>query len=142
MSGTRAALVDNDGNVTSVIIVDSAIGYTPPDGLTLAAVGSEPVGPGWTYAGGTFTPPPARSLTVDRVTIPADGTTVAVVTYTDTHDDAPASVVFTVNGATKTVTLTAAGNAVLDVASSTADDTITVTVDALPEASVTITVEA
>ena len=54
--------------------------------------------------------------------------------------DAPAEVVFTVNGATQVVPLTG-DVAVIEVVSVTPGDTIAVTVDALPEQPVIITVE-
>lgn len=135
---TRAALVDDTGAVTNVIVLDPAGKWTPPAGLTIRELPADsPVAPGWTQDGATYAPPPA--LGVDRTTIPADGTTPAVVTYRNTRPDAPASVTFTANGATQAVQL-AGGEARLEVVSSTPGDTVTVTVDALPGAAVTITV--
>lgn len=136
----RAAVTDTTGQVVNVIVVEDAT-FDPGDGLTLTLLpDGSPVGPGWRLVSGSWVEPPRRDLTIDRTSIPANGTTPAVVTYTDTHDDAPTSVVFTVNGATDTVTVVD-GAAVLEVVSTTAGDTITVTVDALPDAAVTITVE-
>lgn len=138
----RAALVDADGTVVNVVVVDPAGSWKAPKGLTVRPLPDDAAaGPGWTYDGTTYAPPPVRQMTVDRASIPADGTTPAVVTYADTHPDAPASVTFTVNGATQTVTTTK-GTAALDVVSTTPGDTITVTVDALPAATLTIVTEA
>lgn len=137
----RAAVTDTTGQVVNVIIVNDTT-FDPGPDLTLAVLpDGSTVGPGWRLVAGAWAEPPRRDLAANRDSIPGDGTTAATVTYTDTHDDAPTSVVFTVNGATKTVQLTAAGNAILDVVSSTPGDTVVVTVDALPDAAVTITVE-
>lgn len=140
MSTVRAALTDASGNVTNVIVLDPAGGWAPPKGLTVRQLAdTDLVGPGWAYDANGFHGP--ASLTVDPVTIPPDGTTAAAVTYTNTRADAPTSVTFTANGATKAVTL-ANGVASLDVSSATPGDTIDVTVDALPGATVTVTVTA
>lgn len=58
MSAARAALVNETGLVESVIVVDLDGTYEPPGGYTAHVLteGSQ-VGPGWTLAGGTFTPP-------------------------------------------------------------------------------------
>lgn len=137
----RAALIDN-GTVLNVIVVDPDNDYTPPDGTELVELADDVViEPGWLVNGTGYRRPPHRELTGGGVAISPDGVSTTVVTYTDTHDDAPDTVTFTVNGATKVVQLTAAGNAFLDVVSSTPGDTITVTVDALPDAVVTITVD-
>lgn len=82
-------------------------------------------------------PPP--SLTTDRTTVPPDGTTVATVTYTNLRSDAPARVNFDVNGTVKDVALSAAGNAILEVASATPGDVVRVSV--ADAGTVTITVE-
>ena len=95
-------------------------------------------GVGWRYVNGAPVPPPVRELSIDRQTIPADGTTAALVTYRDTHDDAPASVTFTVNGVDQAVDVTD-GVAELEV-TGTVPGRIEVTVDALPDQRV-ITVE-
>lgn len=44
-------------------------------------------------------------LSVSRATIPADGASAAVVTYTNTRNDAPAEITFDVNGAAVTEAL-------------------------------------
>jgi hypothetical protein len=68
------------------------------------------------------------SLTVEPSSIPADGTTPAVATYTHPDPDTtPAEVTFTVNGATSTVALSD-GTAELEVTPSAAGD-IAVSVD-------------
>lgn len=61
MSTARAALVTDAGIVESVIVVDLDGTYTPPEGLTAHVLpeGSQ-VGPGWTLAGGVYSPPPAE----------------------------------------------------------------------------------
>jgi hypothetical protein len=69
------------------------------------------------------------TMTVAPDTIPPDGTTTAVVTYTDPGTEKTADVTFTVNGVAETVALDAQGVATLDVVSSTPNDTITVTTD-------------
>lgn len=136
MSEQRAALI-NGSRVTNVIIIDPEILYAPSGGqIVVTLPDNSPVGPGWTYDGATFTAPPTRTLTVDRASIPANGTTAAVVTYRDTFPDGPASVTFTVNGVAQAVTVTNS-EALLDVVSSTPGDTIEVTVG---ELSTTITV--
>lgn len=159
------ARVGDDGLVTDVIVVDNIQLVDPATGeeseerglAYLAEIGLDgtwvqtsysgsfrggyaSLGMSYDAAADRFGPPPTPGLAVDRTTIPADGLTAAVVTYTDPRVGAPLSVTFTVNGATQTV-LTAAGVAVLAVASATPGDTITVTVDALPGEAVTITVE-
>lgn len=137
----RAALTDTDGQVVNVIVYDPDSDYTPPNGLTLDELADEsPVGPGWTRNGdGTYAPPPVRDL-IGGGTIPPDGKTTATATYRDTHDDAPATVTFDVNG-TAAIEPLVDGEATIEVASTTPGDTITVTADALPGHAVTITVE-
>lgn len=96
----RAAL-HNDSEVVNVIEYDPDAAYEPPEGLTLDALrDGARVGPGWRVRGGEYLPPPVESLTTDRDQVPADGSAAAVVTYRNTHDDAPASVTFDVNSAT------------------------------------------
>jgi hypothetical protein len=79
------------------------------------------------------------TLTVAPDTIPADGVTAAVVTYTDPGTERTTSVAFTANGISESVDLDANGVALLDVVSSTPGDTITVSVDTIPN-TVTVTV--
>ena len=132
--------------VVNIIVADdeeTAVAVAPLGVSLVVDVTDQPqVALDWLYVDGELKPPPMRYMNTDRHSIPADGTTAATVTYTDTYPDAPEQVVFTVNGATKTVQVTSAGNAFLDVVSSTPGDSIVVSVDALPGTSLTITVES
>lgn len=67
------------------------------------------------------------TLVASSASIPADGQTASTVTYSDTRASAPESVVFIVNGVSSSqISLSSAGNAFLDVTSTTPDDIITV----------------
>lgn len=58
MSTARAALVDANGLVDTVIVVDLDGTYEPPDGLTVHVLAEDSmVGPGWCLVDGTFAPP-------------------------------------------------------------------------------------
>lgn len=70
------------------------------------------------------------SLTASRLSIPADSTTAAVVTFAQKGPNAPASVEFNVNGVKSTVAL-ANDTASVEVVSATAGDLITVAVGSL-----------
>lgn len=127
----RAAVTGTTGQVVNVIIVEDDT-FDPGDGLTLTALPDDsPVGPGWRLVSGAWVAPPRRDLAVDRASIPADGTTAATVTYTDTHDDAPTSVVFTVNGLDSNAVDLVDAAAALQVTSTTPGDVIEVTVGEL-----------
>jgi hypothetical protein len=59
----RAVLIDQSGNVTQAVVLDptwqdttSPFHWTPPAGLTVVV--EDNAGIGWTYASGTFSPPP------------------------------------------------------------------------------------
>jgi hypothetical protein len=53
----KAALIDNQNNVNNVIVWDDTC--TAPKGTVVVVVADDvAVAPGWTYANGTFTPPP------------------------------------------------------------------------------------
>lgn len=137
MTTTYAHIVD--GEVVNV--VDAPADLTP--GWLLGALGGQgeiaplsdfdpdPVGIGWKVIDGVPVPPPRRNLAVDRTSIPGDGTTAATVTYTDTHNDAPASVVFTVNGLDSNAVDLVGAAATLQVTSTTPGDVIEVTVNGL-----------
>jgi len=60
MSTIRTALVDADGIVTNVTLVDPASSWQPPEGLTpIQLADDSAVGPGWTRDDGQFFPPAA-----------------------------------------------------------------------------------
>jgi hypothetical protein len=53
----KAALIDNQNNVSNVIVWDDTC--TAPKGTVVVVVADDvAVAPGWTYANGVFTPPP------------------------------------------------------------------------------------
>jgi hypothetical protein len=57
----KAALIDNQNNVNNVIVWDDTC--TAPKGTVAVVVADDvAVAPGWTYANGTFTPPPEPPL--------------------------------------------------------------------------------
>jgi hypothetical protein len=57
----KAALIDNQNNVNNVIVWDDTC--TAPNGTVAVVVEDDvSVAPGWTYANGTFTPPPKPPL--------------------------------------------------------------------------------
>lgn len=128
----RAALLEGD-QVVNVIEYDPAADYDPAP-YELVELADEPVGPGWRRRNGELIPPAMRRLNASPFQIPADGTTVSVVTYENSYDGAPTEVVFDVNGATATVPLVD-GKAELEVVAATPDE-IVVTCD---ELEVTIT---
>lgn len=140
--GTWALI--NDGVVSNTIVIDGATaaafrarGVWPPEQVEVDITELDPrPGIGWAYDGAFHAPSSPPALVSDRDAIPADGATVAVVTYSNTRDDAPAEVTFTVNGTASTVTLDA-GTAELDVVA-VAPGQITVECDGL---TVTITAE-
>lgn len=81
--------------------------------------------------------PPA--LVSDRNSIPADGTTAALVTYRNYAADAPTSATFTANGASVTTALTD-GVATVEVTAAQAGP-VDVSVDALPGFILTLNAE-
>lgn len=122
----RAALRDADGLVVNVIVYDPEADYEPPWGLTLDPLpDGSPVSIGWRHLDGEYTPPPTESLGVAPLEVPVGE--VATATYTNTFPEAPASVVFTVNGVTAEVALTD-GIAELDVTVAEAGP-VTISVD-------------
>jgi hypothetical protein len=72
MTTERAALINGDGLVTSVALVNvndqgQIEDWEPPDGLTVQVLADDStVGPGWTHTTGEFQAPPPP---------PDDGTT-------------------------------------------------------------------
>lgn len=54
----RYAVVDAAGLVVNAVVWDGVEPWEPPDGTTAVEDPADMVGPGWTYAGGEFTPPP------------------------------------------------------------------------------------
>ena len=57
----KAALIDNQNNVSNAIVWDDTC--TAPEGTVVVVVADDvAVAPGWTYANGTFTPPPEPPL--------------------------------------------------------------------------------
>jgi hypothetical protein len=80
-----------------------------------------------------------RTLTADRLELPADGVTPALVTYFDERPGAPTSVTFTANGAVAVVDLVG-GRAQLEVTAAVPGP-VDVTVDALPGVVVTLTAQ-
>lgn len=127
-----------DGRIENVALVEGT-----PDGLAyLEAVEAdydeviqvEAASPGQYLAGGKPVPFPA--LTADPPSIPPDGTTAAVITYTNREPGAPGQVDFAVNGGDPVAVDLADGTAAVEVDSETPGDTITVTAGGL-----TVTVE-
>lgn len=60
MSTIRTALVNADGDVVNVIVIDPATDWEPPEGHRPYQLEPDSlVGPGWVLEGDTFTPPPA-----------------------------------------------------------------------------------
>lgn len=58
MAAVRAALVDEDGHVVNVILIDPDQDYTPRDGLTVYELDEDaPVDPGWRRTPDGFEPP-------------------------------------------------------------------------------------
>ena len=47
----------DDGLIVNAIVWDGTDDYTPPEGLALIERGDSGAWIGWTYDGGTFTPP-------------------------------------------------------------------------------------
>lgn len=59
MAEHRSAMVDAAGRVGSVVMRDDTLPWEEPVGvITVDIPLDSPVGPGWSYDGGTFTPPP------------------------------------------------------------------------------------
>jgi len=57
----RAALVEANGTVVDVIVVDLSAAWEPPDGQTAIQLPDDSnVGPGWTHDGSNFNPPAAE----------------------------------------------------------------------------------
>jgi hypothetical protein len=139
---TDWAVIDN-GDVINVIVVDDpawVTSYEHDTGLTLVEIDSLDPKPGigWTYASGTFSPPPAPptppsppkpTIAAEPTSIAGDGTTSSTVTLTwPTGTDAPAApsaVLFNVNGQLTSATMTN-GEASITVTSTTPSSTVTV----------------
>lgn len=137
----RAAVTDSTGLVVNSILVEDAT-FNPGPGLTLHILPEDsPVSKDWRKSGSDWVAPPRREFQGDGQTIPGDGSTAATVLYLDTYDDAPGSVVFTVNGTASSPVDLVNGEATLEIVSSTPGDVVQVTVDALPGKTVTIYVE-
>jgi hypothetical protein len=58
MAVKRAAVMDGDGNVVNVILLDDSAEYDPGEGLSLVTEGVETVGPGWHQTEDGFEPEP------------------------------------------------------------------------------------
>lgn len=136
----RSALIDSNGHVFNVVLVDPGIELElGPDVLQLPLEDDSLVGPGWTWDGENYHEPVVVELVANRYEIPGDGSTAALVAYRNTGPDAPGMVTFSANGSVHTVTMSGT-EALLEITSSTPGDWITVTVDALPGAELTIRV--
>lgn len=127
------ALIQGD-RVANVVSVDST---TLAGQAYLVAIVShyDRIIPAEGYARGQYldasgNPIPLPALTTDVPSIPPDGTTAATITYTNGQPDAPASVVFDVNGSTTEVALSG-GSASIAVTSTTSGDEVTVQADGL-----------
>jgi len=59
----RAAIVEN-GLVTNVIEVADLQSFTPPSGELVEIPDGTSAGPGWSYDGATFAPPPPKPAPV------------------------------------------------------------------------------
>lgn len=51
------AVIDGNGLIVNTILWDGGSGWTPPDGMTTQPIEDLPVGIGWSYINGEFTPP-------------------------------------------------------------------------------------
>jgi hypothetical protein len=142
------ALIDDAGRVLDLAVGDAAwaqglVGQvrdpqtaTPPALARLASVREltadergRGVAAGWYRAGNGVLADGRPTLTADRQTIPPDGTTAAVVTYSRSGPDTPAAVGFTVNGTASQLVNLTDGRASIEVTSSHAGDSITVEAD-------------
>ena len=70
----RWAVVDSDGLVTNVVLWDGVTEWHPGPGLTVVNLAGSSAGPGWTYDGSTFSPPPTTSEPAESVTTAASPT--------------------------------------------------------------------
>ena len=140
---SRVALLDEFDNAINVIVVadddpgPTNGGYVPPDNQTMYPLEEDSlVSPGWRLRGGIWQPSPTLSF----FTAPEESSVgTYVVVYTNTFDDAPTQVTFSVNGATTTVALTD-GVAELEITTSVPGP-IEVSVDVLPGEIITIMAE-
>ena len=57
----KHAIIRN-GTVENVVLWDGETEWTPPEGTELVALDGRPAGPGWSFDGTTFTPPPAEQV--------------------------------------------------------------------------------
>lgn len=57
--------VIRNGLVENVVSWDGETDWTPPEGSDVVALHDRIAGPGWTYDGSTFTPPPAPEEELD-----------------------------------------------------------------------------
>lgn len=126
------------GTVVNVIVADtlSWVQQAFPSALAVQIDTLSPVpGIGWTYDSSTSTfvsppapaPPPApATLVANPTTIPGNGATTSVVTWTAAQNStAPPSVTFNVNGQLETVSTTS-GVAQIQLTSTNAGDSIVV----------------
>jgi len=141
MSEQLWAVVEDTGEVSNVLVgdqdfidqlradiakpdVDTGDYHHRQEFIDVTDLDPQP-GVGWLHLQGTFML--RTAVTVDRDTIPADGTTAATVTYKDNTPGATGSVVFDVNGvAHDPLPLAADGTASIQVVSESAGDRIRV----------------
>lgn len=63
MTVHRTALLDANNVVSTVVVLDPTNDWDTPDGLTAVTVPNDsPVGAGWIYDNGDWTPPPAPEV--------------------------------------------------------------------------------
>jgi hypothetical protein len=72
----RCALVDTDGVVVNVALVDSDADWSPDDGITVVPLTDEAVSPGWTYDGAAFHVPSAPAVSEPPVPVTVAPTVV------------------------------------------------------------------
>lgn len=60
MTARTWALIAN-GVVENIVVWDGESAWSPPPGCTLVEVTGTATGPGWTYDGATFSPPPGAA---------------------------------------------------------------------------------
>lgn len=77
----RAALIDDDGLVLNVLILDRLAAWTAEPGHSLVKVPSDsPVGPGWTSTGSAWTAPTAPPNVAPDVQAQLDELTDLLIT--------------------------------------------------------------
>jgi hypothetical protein len=132
------AVVENGTVINMIVIEDTSfIAHYQSANPAYSCIDTAGIAPapgiGWSYttAGGFTAPPTPASLVANPARIPPDGTTASTVTWTATEGaTAPAQVTFDINGTPKTVN-TANNQAAVEVTSTTAGETITVTCEGL-----------